>query len=76
MSHLDEVVKQVDAAIVAGGIAPMNELLIALSNDGELARDARAEQQQRLRVAISHHHRQPKDDAARRAHLTRSGTIL
>ncbi|PMC12272.1 DUF2526 domain-containing protein, partial [Klebsiella aerogenes] len=44
---------------MAGGvIAPMNELLIALSDDVELGREERYTQQQRLRTAIAHHGRQ------------------
>ena len=36
MSHLDEVIARVDAAIEESVIAHMNELLIALSDDAEL----------------------------------------
>ncbi|STW07278.1 Protein of uncharacterised function (DUF2526) [Klebsiella grimontii] len=36
MSHLDEVVARVDAAIAESVITHMNELLIALSDDAEL----------------------------------------
>ena len=35
MSHLDEVIARVDAAIEESVIAHMNELLIALSDDAE-----------------------------------------
>lgn len=38
MSHLDEVIARVDAAIEESVIAHMNELLIALSDDAELSR--------------------------------------
>ncbi|QCT21413.1 DUF2526 family protein [Jejubacter calystegiae] len=81
MSHLDEISTRVDAAIEEGVIAHMNELLIALSNDGELGRDDRYQQQQRLRIAISHHGRKHKEDMEREseernARLTRGGTIL
>ena len=41
MSHLDEVRSSVDAVIEQGIIAPMNELLIALSDDADLSRDER-----------------------------------
>ncbi|MEN4871194.1 DUF2526 family protein [Kosakonia cowanii] len=77
MSHLDEVTAHVDAAIADGAIIGMNELLVILSDDGELSREARYEQQQRLRNAIAHHGRQHKEDAeARREQLTKGGEIL
>ncbi|MFX0565933.1 DUF2526 family protein [Kosakonia cowanii] len=77
MSHLDEVNARVDAAIADGAIIGMNELLVILSDDGELSREARYEQQQRLRNAIAHHGRQHKEDAeARREQLTKGGEIL
>ncbi|APZ06546.1 MULTISPECIES: YdcY family protein [Kosakonia] len=77
MSHLDEVTARVDAAIADGAIIGMNELLVILSDDGELSREARYEQQQRLRNAIAHHGRQHKEDAeARREQLTKGGEIL
>lgn len=77
MSHLDEVTARVDAAIADGAIIGMNELLVILSDDGELSRKARYEQQQRLRNAIAHHGRQHKEDAeARREQLTKGGEIL
>ncbi|HCT5820797.1 YdcY family protein [Citrobacter sedlakii] len=77
MSHLDEVSARVDAAIAESVIAQMNTLLIALSDDGELSREDRYTQQQRLRIAIAHHGRQHKEDAeARREQLTKGGTIL
>lgn len=81
MSHLDQVSSRVDAAIEEGVIAHMNELLIELSNDSDLARDERYQQQQRLRTAISHHGRKHKEDMDRESEqrhqqLTRGGTIL
>ena len=77
MSHLDEISARVDAAIDEGVITPMNELLIALSDDAQLSRDDRYTQQQRLRTAIAHHGRQHKEDMeARREQLTKGGTIL
>ncbi|MBK4715558.1 MULTISPECIES: DUF2526 family protein [Tenebrionibacter/Tenebrionicola group] len=81
MSHLDEIKGRVDAAIHAGVIASMNELLIALSNDDALGREERYVEQQRLRAAIAHHGRQHKEDLmrqseARREKLNRGGTIL
>lgn len=52
MSHLDEVIARVDAAIEESVIAHMNELLIALSDDAELSREDRYTQQQRLRTLL------------------------
>ena len=72
MSHLDEVIARVDAAIEESVIAHMNELLIAL-----LSREDRYTQQQRLRTAIAHHGRKHKEDMeARHEQLTKGGTIL
>ncbi|WP_417642477.1 DUF2526 family protein [Enterobacter kobei] len=77
MSHLDEVIARVDATIEENVIAHMNELLIALSDDAELSREARYEQQQRLRYAIAHKDRHNKEVLeARREHLTHGGVIL
>lgn len=77
MPHLEEVIARVDAAIEESVITHMNELLVALSDDAELSREVRYEQQQRLRAAIFHHGRQHKEELeARREHLTRDGTIL
>ncbi|UXY13252.1 YdcY family protein [Kosakonia sp. ML.JS2a] len=77
MSHLDEVVARVDAAIEQSVIAGMNELLIELSDDAALSREERYAQQQRLRQAIAHHGRQHKEDMdARREQLTKGGAIL
>ncbi|EHX8017407.1 DUF2526 family protein [Escherichia coli] len=73
MSHLDEVIARVDAAIEESVIAHMNELLIALSDDAE----DRYTQQQRLRTAIAHHGRKHKEDMeACHEQLTKGGTIL
>ena len=75
MSHLDEVIARVDAAIEESVIAHMNELLIALSDDAELSREDRYTQ--RLRTAIAHHGRKHKEDMeARHEQLTKGGTIL
>ncbi|MBB2270854.1 DUF2526 domain-containing protein [Escherichia sp. 94.0001] len=77
MSHLDEVITRVDAAIEESVIAHMNELLIALSDDAELSREDRYAQQHRLRTAIAHHGRKHKEDMeARHEQLTKGGTIL
>ncbi|HBH7060900.1 TPA: DUF2526 family protein [Enterobacter cloacae] len=77
MSHLNEVITRVDAAIKEGVITHMNELLIELSDDAELSREERYTQQQRLRTAISHHGKEHKDELdARHEQLTKGGTIL
>ncbi|MGG5839061.1 YdcY family protein [Huaxiibacter chinensis] len=77
MSHLEEVIASVDAAVEESVITHMNELLIALSDDPALSRDVRYEQQQRLRIAIAHHGKQHKEEQeARNDHLTKGGTIL
>jgi len=77
MSHLDEVVARVDAAIEQSVISDMNELLVELSDDAALSREERYTQQQRLRTAIAHHGRQHKEDLeARRDQLTKGGSIL
>lgn len=77
MSHLEEVVARVDAAINESVIAHMNELLVELSNDAELSREDRYTQQQRLRNAIAHNGRHHQDEMeARREQLTKNGTIL
>ncbi|QMI05205.1 YdcY family protein [Citrobacter sp. RHB25-C09] len=77
MSHLDEVIARVDAALEESVIIHMNELLVALSEDAQLSREERFTQQQRLRTAIAHHGRQHKEDMeARREQLTKGGTII
>lgn len=75
MSHLNDVIARVDAAIEEGIITHMNELLIELSDDAELSREDRyTQQQRRLRTAIAHHGKQHKEEAeARHAHLTQVG---
>ncbi|EKS7399474.1 YdcY family protein [Enterobacter roggenkampii] len=77
MSHLNEVIARVDAAIEESVITHMNELLIELSDDAELSREERYTQQQRLRTAISHHGKQHKEEMdVREEQLTKGGTIL
>ncbi|MEI9537766.1 YdcY family protein [Enterobacter cancerogenus] len=77
MSHLNEVIARVDAALQESVIAHMNELLIELSDDTELSREDRYTQQQRLRTAIAHHGKQHKKEMdARLEQLTKGGTIL
>jgi hypothetical protein len=54
----------------------MNELLCLLSEDLELTRQDRYEQQQRLRVAVYHHSAEKKELAEQRLKwLTRGGVI-
>lgn len=77
MAHLDDVIARVDAAITENVIEHMNELLIELSDDTELNREERFEQQQRLRIAIAqkgHHHKAEAEQ--RRDDLTKGGTII
>ena len=77
MSHLNEVIARVDAALEESVISHMNELLIELSDDTELSREDRFTQQQRLRTAIAHHGKQHKEEMeARHEQLTKGGTIL
>ena len=45
MSHLDEVIARVDAAVQESVITHMNELLVVLSDDPELSREDRFTQQ-------------------------------
>ena len=77
MSHLEEVVTRVDAAIKESVIVHMNELLVELSNDAALSREDRYTQQQRLRNTIAHKGRHHQEEVeARREQLTKNGTIL
>ena len=76
MPHLEEVIARVDAAIEESVITHMNELLVALSDDAELSREARYGQQQRLSAAIVHRGRHHKEEMeAQREHLTKDGTF-
>ncbi len=77
MSHLEDVVARVDAAIAESVIAHMNELLIELSEDTQLSREDRYVQQQRLRTTIAHHGKHYKEEQeARQESLTKGGVIL
>lgn len=77
MSHLDDVIARVDAAVEESVITHMNELLIELSEDSELSREDRYAQQQRLRNTIAHHGKQHKEEVdARHDQLTQGGSIL
>ena len=77
MSHLDEGIARVDAAVQENVITHMNELLVVLSDDAELRREDRFTRQQRLRVAISHHGQHLREqEEARKEQLTSGGTIL
>lgn len=77
MAHLEDVIARVDAAIVENVIEHMNELLIVLSDDTELSREERYEQQQRLRTAIAQkgHHQKAQADQ-RHEDLTKGGQII
>lgn len=77
MSHLDEVIERVDAALDESVITHMNELLLVLSDDAALSREDRFTQQQRLRVAIAHHGKNQQElEEARRELLSQGGVIL
>jgi len=77
MSHLEDVVARVDAAIAESVIAHMNELLIELSEDTQPSREDRYVQQQRLRTTIAHHGKHYKEEQeARQESLTKGGVIL
>lgn len=76
MSHFEEVVHQVDHAVADSVIVEMNTLLIALSDDAQLTREQRYQQQQRLRIAIAHKGHHVTDDTdVRRNQLTRGGIV-
>jgi len=76
MTHLDEVITAVDAAIANNVIREMNELLCELSEDSWLTREERFTQQQRLRVAVFKHSTEKHELAEqRREWLTRGGII-
>ncbi|HED1541745.1 TPA: DUF2526 family protein [Kluyvera cryocrescens] len=77
MSHLDEVIERVDAALDESVITHMNELLVVLSDDAALSREDRFTQQQRLRMAIAHHGKNQQElEEARRELLSQGGVIL
>ncbi len=77
MSHLEDVIARVDAAVAESVIVHMNELLIELSEDSELSREDRYVQQQRLRTTIAHHGKYYKEEQeARQESLTKGGVIL
>jgi len=76
MTHLDNVISAVDAAIASNVIREMNERLCELSEDSQLTREARFTQQQRLRVAVFKHSTEKHALAGqRRKWLTRGGII-
>lgn len=76
MTHLDEVITAVDAAIANNVIREMNELLCELSEDSQLTREERFTQQQRLRVAVFKHSTEKHElTEQRREWLTRGGII-
>ncbi|MEN3754168.1 DUF2526 family protein [Mangrovibacter yixingensis] len=75
----ETIIAQVDEAIRSNQIIPMNELLVELSNNAELTREFRYEQQQRLRTTIAQHGQRHKEDQdspdERDAHLRQGGEI-
>lgn len=76
MTHLNEVISAVDAAIANNLIREMNQLLCELSEDSRLTREERFTQQQRLRVAVFKHGAEKKELAEQRRNwLTRGGII-
>jgi len=77
MAHIDEVIEAVDKAIEHNVIRDMNILLCQLSEDEALSRDARYQQQQRLRVAVFRHSTEKAELAEqRRQWLTQGGIIV
>ena len=77
MAHIDEVIEAVDKAIEQNVIRDMNILLCQLSEDEALSRDARYQQQQRLRVAVFRHSTEKAELAEqRRQWLTQGGIIV
>ncbi|MCS5737242.1 DUF2526 family protein [Herbiconiux daphne] len=81
MAHNDDVIAAVDKAIELDVIIGMNTLLCALSEDTELDRDFRYEQQMRLRRAVYNHgldvkKRREWEADQRRQQLTRGGIIV
>lgn len=76
MAHIDDIIDAVDKAIDNNVIRDMNILLCQLSEDKALSREARYQQQQRLRVAVFRHSTEKADLAEqRRQWLTQGGII-
>lgn len=76
MTHIDEIVEAVNAAIRKNVIRDMNVLLCELSDDHRLTREQRFEQQQRLRLAVFRHTSEKEELAEqRRDWLTHGGII-
>lgn len=77
MSHLNEVIARVDAAIEESVITHMNELLIELSDDAELswkiATLSSSVCAPRFRTTVKQH---KEEMDAREEQLTKGGTIL
>lgn len=76
MTHLDEVITAVDAAIARNVIREMNVLLCELSEDSRLTREERFTQQQRLRIAVFKHSAEKQALAEQRRHWLARGGII
>jgi len=76
MTHIDEIVEAVDAAIRKNVIHDMNVLLCELSDDHRLTREQRFEQQQRLRLAVFRHTSEKEELAEQRRNWLTHGGII
>jgi len=76
MTHIDEIVEAVDAAIRKNVIHDMNVLLCELSDDQRLTREQRFEQQQRLRLAVFRHTIEKEELAEQRRNWLTHGGII
>jgi hypothetical protein len=76
MTHTEKVIEAVDNALARNIIREMNILLCELSEDANLTRELRFEQQHRLRLAVFRHSTEKKELAEqRRKWLTQGGII-
>lgn len=76
MTHTEKVIEAVDNALARYIIREMNILLCELSEDANLTREFRFEQQHRLRLAVFRHSTEKKELAEqRRKWLTQGGII-
>ncbi|MEA5105609.1 DUF2526 family protein [Pantoea sp. S18] len=76
MTHTDKVIEAVDNALACNIIREINILLCELSEDADLSREFRFEQQHRLRLAVFRHSTEKKELAEqRRKWLTQGGII-
>ncbi|MDW8847712.1 DUF2526 family protein [Erwinia sp. MMLR14_017] len=76
MTHIDEIVEAVNAAIRKNVIRDMNVLLCELSDDHRLTREQRFEQQQRLRLAVFRHTSEKEELAEQRRNWLTHGGII